>query len=129
MHIPCTKIIKSIGRDLPVMSIKDLCISENKKKAIDEFIRELKEKYGDKIKKIILFGSIVRGDTTEESDIDVLIVGDITLDEAVEVGYPMLLKYGELISPHIMDEEYYSMLKANRSGFIEAVEREGSVIA
>ncbi len=103
-------------------------LPESKRKAIEEFVRGLRKKYGDRVKKVILFGSVARGDFHEESDIDVLVIGSITLDEVIEVSYPILLKYGELISPHVVTEEYYLMLKANRSEFIESVEEEGMVI-
>lgn len=104
-------------------------LPETKRKAIEEFVSALKERYKDKIKRVILFGSVARGDFHEESDLDILVVGSISLDEAVEVCYPALLRYGELISPHVMSEEHYLMLKSNKSEFIESVEREGLVIA
>ena len=123
------EIVKSEGVELAVMNLRLLDIPESKRKAVEEFVRELKERCGERVKRVILFGSVARGDYHEESDIDVLVVGSLTLDEVIDVSYPILLKYGELISPHVMSEEYYSMLKANESGFIESVEREGSVIA
>ncbi|NOY11992.1 MAG: nucleotidyltransferase domain-containing protein [Archaeoglobi archaeon] len=103
-------------------------LSETKRAAIDEFIRELMERYGDRVKRVILFGSVARGDIHSESDIDVLIIGSLTLDDVISISYPILLKYGELISPHIMSEEHYSMLKSRNSGFIKSVEREGIVL-
>ncbi len=105
-----------------------LTVPETKKRAIQEFVKVLRRRYGNKVKRVILFGSVARGDYSEESDIDVLVVGSITLDEAVEVSYPILLKYGEFISPQVMSEDYYMMLKSRKSGFIESVEKEGVVI-
>ncbi|MDR2592336.1 MAG: nucleotidyltransferase domain-containing protein [Chitinispirillales bacterium] len=40
-----------------------------------------KEVLGDKLEKVILFGSYARGDYDEESDIDIMIVADIALEE------------------------------------------------
>ena len=48
-------------------------------KAIKEFVQALKSKYRGRVRRIILFGSYARGDYTEESDIDILIVGDVPL--------------------------------------------------
>lgn len=55
---------------------------------IDERINELLEKvknhlmatYGDKIKKVILYGSHARGTPTKDSDIDVLVFVDRSIE-------------------------------------------------
>ena len=39
-----------------------------------ELSRKLKEEFKDKIEEVIVFGSYVRGDFREDSDIDILIV-------------------------------------------------------
>ncbi len=63
--------------------------------------------YGDRLAKVILYGSYARGDFHEESDIDFLVV---LRDEEVNVGQelyrmsdyfaPMLLDYNIYISRH-----------------------------
>ncbi len=69
-----------------------------RKKTLDEFILELKRRYGDRIYEVIVFGSYARGDASDESDIDVLIIGDVKLDEVIDVSYPLLLKDGVYIA-------------------------------
>ncbi|NKQ39297.1 MAG: nucleotidyltransferase domain-containing protein [Methanosarcinales archaeon] len=54
--------------------IKDIQIQEKYQKALSEFVRRAKKKYKDKIDNIILFGSVARNNTKEDSDIDILIV-------------------------------------------------------
>lgn len=105
----------------------DIQLPEKKRKALEEIIIALK-KEGDKVKKIVLYGSVARGDFEEESDIDLLIIGSLSLDEAVKLSYPLLLKYGEIIFPHT-SEEHYDLLESNRSGFIYKIEKEGRLIA
>lgn len=111
--------------EIEVMSSEIIDHLESKKKAIEEFVKILRDRYSDRVKKVILFGSVARGDSSEESDIDVLVVGSMTLDEIINVTFPILLRFGEFISPHVMDEEHYMRLKSERSGFIESVEKEG----
>ena len=41
-----------------------------------------KEVLGDKLEKVVLFGSYARGDYDEESDIDIFILADIELEDA-----------------------------------------------
>ncbi len=42
---------------------------------IRDFKRRMEKKY--KIKKLVMFGSVARGDYTENSDVDLIIVSDI----------------------------------------------------
>ncbi len=99
-----------------------------KQKALQEFLKSAKQNHGAKIEKILLFGSYAREEATEESDIDVLIVGDITLDELIDISFPLLLKYGVYISPHVMTSEHLSHLDREGYGFIKNVKKEGRVI-
>jgi predicted nucleotidyltransferase len=41
-----------------------------------------REVLGDKLEKVLLFGSYARGDYDEESDIDIFILADIELEDA-----------------------------------------------
>ena len=47
---------------------------ENWQRAVLEFARRARRELGDHIVQIILYGSRARGDYTDESDIDVLVV-------------------------------------------------------
>lgn len=98
------------------------------KKAVEEFVLRLNERFGERIESIVLFGSYARGEGRDESDVDVLIIGDLKLDEVIDVAYPIFLRYGVYISPIVMSRNYFEMLKAERSGFIENVLREGVVL-
>ena len=40
----------------------------------EDFARHLKAKYGERIERIILFGSVARGDYREDSDVDLVVV-------------------------------------------------------
>lgn len=63
-----------------------------------------------KVDTIILFGSAARGEAGEDSDIDVLVVGDVTLDELVDVTIPLLLQHGKFISAQDMKKSRYNRL-------------------
>lgn len=51
---------------------------------IDEFIQGVNKILGDRVKKIILYGSYARGDYNDGSDIDIMILTDLTDDEIVD---------------------------------------------
>lgn len=66
------------------------------------------------IVRIILFGSVARGDDNEELDIGILIVTNfeekincIVDDEVFKIN----AKYLEVVSVHIMSEEFYNRTK------------------
>ena len=88
-----------------------------------EFAEAIKSDY---IIKIILFGSVARGDDTEESDIDILIVSNnhMEIDDIIadEVAWIMYDK-NELISAHVMSEELFNKTKS--FSFLTNVLREG----
>ena len=48
---------------------------------INEFISGVNDILGERVKKIILYGSYARGDFNNSSDIDIMILTDLTDDE------------------------------------------------
>ena len=99
------------------------------KKVVRSFVEELRNKMGDEIIEIVLFGSKVRGDFNRESDIDIFVlvreknqnirdqVGDITADYIFDYDIPL--------SPVLYDLDEYNQNKKLKSFFFENVEKEG----
>ena len=46
----------------------------DKRASAEYFVRLLRERYGDKVERVILFGSVARGKYEEDSDVDILVV-------------------------------------------------------
>ena len=59
-------------------------IPENINKIIEEFINGVNKILKKRVKKIILYGSYARGDFNEYSDIDIMILTNLTENEIVE---------------------------------------------
>lgn len=103
-----------------------------REKALNEFINNVRTKYGDRIERIILFGSYARGDYRKESDIDVLVIwkGDevegwnFLEREAVEV----LFKFGFIISLKIFSPNEFNSMKELDFPFIRNISQEGVVV-
>lgn len=90
---------------MPV-SIRDL---------IYEFAKDMKRQFGKDLSKVIIYGSYARGDYTENSDIDVMILvktPESKIREYVEpvsdCAFHYLMEYGIDISPVIKNEEHFN---------------------
>ena len=51
---------------------------------LDIFVDGIKEILGSHLKKVVLYGSYARGDYNEHSDIDIMVLTDLTDDEIIE---------------------------------------------
>ncbi|MFQ6062349.1 MAG: nucleotidyltransferase domain-containing protein [Methanosarcinales archaeon] len=83
------------------------------KEVLREFKAEVEKFYGKRLKSIILYGSWARGDATEESDIDLLIVleGEVIagkeIDNMIDIITEANLKHRVLISVYPVSEKDY----------------------
>lgn len=103
---------------------------------VQTILAELREKleaiYGERLKRLVLFGSQARGDADPESDIDVLVVLAGSVDSTKEYQYTRDMLYDLmcaheciLISYIYIDEESY---KKERSPLLLNVRREGVLV-
>ena len=53
----------------------------NVNEEIQKFINEVKKILGDRLKKVILYGSYARGDYNKKSDVDIMILTDLSFEE------------------------------------------------
>ena len=95
---------------------------------LQEFRKKIEALYGERLADIILYGSWARGEATDESDIDVLVVlkGEVVpgreIDRMIDIITELNLEYGVLISVHPVSERDYSTLN---SPLLLNVRREG----
>jgi len=84
--------------------------------------------YGEKVKKVILYGSCVRGTATSDSDIDILVLVDESLnsfevrESLSDLLFDILLEEGELVSVAVVGERLYERYN---SPFMLNVRKEG----
>ena len=70
-------------------------------------------KYGDKIKEIILYGSHARGEATKDSDIDLLVLVDDSVNPSdvrrslSDLLFDILLEKGELVSVVVLPKTFF----------------------
>lgn len=107
-------------------------LNKEEKRVINSFVKELRKRLGDEIIDIRLFGSKVRGDFKEDSDIDIFIlvkertsdIGDVIAE--IEVSHD--IEYGLPLSTVLYSLFEYKKNKELGSFFFENVEKEGVVL-
>lgn len=80
-------------------------VPESVARLTEEFVSQIGELYGDRLNKVILYGSYARGEQHEDSDVDYLVVlndGEIKTLREISLISPITsslgLKYGVWIS-------------------------------
>ena len=104
------------------------------RKMLLELEEKLQRVYGNKLKAVILYGSVARGTATEESDIDIMVFVDGTAqelrtfeDQLSDVSTDISIKYFKVFS--IIDISYQEYMRwVNTSPFYRNVSKEGVIL-
>ena len=104
------------------------------RKMLLELEEKLQRVYGNKLKAVILYGSVARGTATEESDIDIMVLIDGTAqelrtfeDQLSDVSTDISIKYFRVFS--IIDISYQEYMRwMNTLPFYKNVSQEGVVL-
>lgn len=92
----------------------------NIKEILQEFKERLKIAYKDNLKDVILFGSMARGEFTEESDIDVLVILDNIVD--YEEEFHKVFRIAREIEKKYDDKIIISSILATQKDFYSRLE-------
>ncbi|MEA2081259.1 MAG: nucleotidyltransferase domain-containing protein [Elusimicrobiota bacterium] len=108
--------------------INEANLKANELKALREFKSRLLEKFSDA--EITLYGSKARGDSTPESDIDLLILMErpVTneLEEAItKISYAIELKYDVVFGKLVKNRNFWNTSLANVMPIHRNIDREG----
>ncbi len=95
---------------------------------IDEFVQRARALYGDRLLRVVVYGSCARNEATAESDIDLAVVlaGEVVpgkeIDRMIDIVTDINLEHGVLLSVYPVSEDDY----ANRnSPLLINIRREG----
>ena len=104
------------------------------KKLMEKYVEEIRKIYGSHLRKVILYGSYARGDFHPDSDIDIMILLDITDLDLKEYGtklsymtFDFNLDHDLDIKPIAKSEEHFKKWLDNYP-FYANVNREGVVL-
>ncbi len=101
---------------------------------IQNFIKAVQELLGKKLKKVILYGSYARGDYNKNSDVDIMILADLSYEEIEyyrdkisDIAFDIELNTGIILSPIIKNIEKYNH-RVKFIPFYKNVQKEGIVL-
>ena len=108
---------------------------ENIRVIVYQFSEDVKRILGDKLTKIIVYGSYARGDYRENSDVDIMILTKLSEEETraikndiYDLAFEVEMSTGIELSPIIKNEEQYEYW-VDILPFYRNVRDEGVVVA
>lgn len=103
-------------------------------KIINQFVQKVSNLLGNRLKKIILYGSYARGDYDKNSDIDIMILTDLNDDEIIEyrikvreIACDLELENDIIISPILKNVDKYNE-RTSVIPFYINVQKEGVIV-
>ncbi|MDI6655590.1 MAG: nucleotidyltransferase domain-containing protein [Candidatus Hydrothermarchaeota archaeon] len=104
-------------------------VNKKLREAYEEFSKEAKERLGDKLISLVLYGSVAKGRARSESDIDVFaVVSDVDAKENLFDIAAEFLKGGVLFSVMVETPSKFRELQKAGSPFISSIFREGVIL-
>lgn len=91
---------------------------------VEEFRERIREALGPHLRDLRVFGSKVRGDDRDESDIDLLVLVDEKERELAGQVVDIAMGISALLSPVVFDFDAYHSPKSRASGFYEEMRRD-----
>jgi predicted nucleotidyltransferase len=95
------------------------------RKAFEDFAERAQEELGDSLEKLVLYGSVARGEERENSDVDVFAVVEADEDKEVveELAFDVNVEHGVFMVPVVKTVEEFESVRD--SIFVREVEKTG----
>ena len=93
-------------------------LAPNERQAVERFVDTLLQQYPERVLETVLFGSKARGDSTPDSDIDILLIvdeDDWQFSHVIStIAARVSLEYDVLIGPRVIGRERWESMKRRR---------------
>lgn len=107
-------------------------MSKKERYAIERFGETVKSRLSEYVVRMSVFGSKVRGDYSEASDIDILVIVKErslrVMDQIAEITSDLNIEFGLSIAPVVFSENEYDMNATMASPFSLTVHEEGLLL-
>lgn len=116
------------------MSVKEIIPYEEVKKYLADFVAKVQAVFGDKLDRVILYGSYARGDYDENSDVDIMILADIPQNKIgayfrslSSLSYDFYVKHAIEIRPNASNTKFFLARKDTYPFYTEVV-KDGEIL-
>ena len=113
-------------------STRQTRLAGHERAALSALVGRLRQRYGNDLRRVVLFGSKARGDFDNESDLDVLVVISMSTDmyrhywnDIVDIACDIELKYGVVISLIIKETANYAAMRSQGLLLARNIEQDG----
>jgi len=107
-------------------------LNQEEIKVLEEFKRRVQGEFPGELVNMRVFGSKARGDATQESDIDLIVIthsDDKKLAKNIRyTGYDLEIEHGIILSIQVYSDRHINYLRNIPTQFIQNVDREALVI-
>lgn len=107
-------------------------LSIKEREIVERFRRIIEDKFPAEIIDVLVFGSKARGDSSKESDIDVLVISSSDNwekgDEIREIGYGLDDEIDYKLSIQVISKSHFDYLRQNNFQFARNIENEGITV-
>lgn len=97
--------------------------------AVAELAARVRERFGSRVARMAVFGSQARGEATEDSDVDLLVVLDaLTSADGHEIDAwvgDILTRTDVLLSPLLLSATRFDELRARERRLVAEIDRDG----
>ena len=104
-------------------------LAPNERQAVEKFVDTLLQRYPERVLETALFGSKARGDSTPDSDIDILLIvdeDDWQFSHVIStIAARVSLEYDVLIGPRVIGQERWESMKRRRFSLYRNITAEG----
>lgn len=110
-------------------------LTENERAGLEAFVARLRQRYGDNVLRVVLFGSKARGDFDEESDLDVLVVVRFPDEDywqhwkqIVDIAWEAEFEHSVVMSTVVRTPTVYNQMQRDRLLLYRNIERDGIML-
>lgn len=107
-------------------------LNEIEEKVLLKFKRKVSESFPDKVVKILLYGSKARGDYNLNSDIDIIVITNVSDwhigDEIRKIGYNLDTAIDYKFSIQVIPESHIKYLLENKFQFMKNILNDGIAV-
>lgn len=100
-----------------------------------EFLHKIRKLFGNSLQKVIVYGSYARGDYHKDSDVDIMVLTNLSDDEikkvendVYDIAFDILMDYGTNFSVIVKNDEHF-IYWLEELPFYKNISNEGVVIS